>query len=112
MGRNREAPPTVRGGREGALIVAALIVGVAVLSGAYLVKGTVDKALERLDALSASVAETRQAVQNLAQAQARAAAPRQAGPDPARRYTINTTDAPAMGAADARIKLVAFSDFQ
>lgn len=114
MGRNRDAPSSARGGREGAIIIiAALIVGVALAGGGYVVKTTANKTMEKLDALSASVADTKKSVQALAQAQARAAAPpQQTGPDPSRRYTVKTTDAPAQGSADAKIKLVAFSDFQ
>ena len=96
-----------------ASIIAALILGVALVAGAWIVKGAVDKTTAQLNGIKVALADTKDALQNVAQARPAAAPPRRAGrPDPNRRYTLDVKGAPAKGPATAKIKLVEFSDFQ
>lgn len=92
-----------------ALIVAATILGLSILGGAYILVGSVDRATEGIAALGGSLANAAPAA---AQAAPPAAAPRR-GPDPAKAYAVNTKGSPAKGgAANAPVTLVEFSDFQ
>ena len=69
--------------------------------------------MAQLDAIRTGLSDTRQALTTLAQARPAAApTPPRSGPDPDRRYVINTAGAPAIGPATARVKIVEFSDFQ
>lgn len=92
-----------------ALIVAATILGLSILGGAYILVGSVDRATEGIAALGGTLANAAPAA--AAQA-APAPAPRR-GPDPAKAYAVNTKGSPAKGgAANAAVTLVEFSDFQ
>lgn len=92
-----------------ALIVAATILGLSILGGAYILVGSVDRATEGIAALGGTLAKAAPAA---AQAAPPAAAPRR-GPDPAKAYAVNTKGSPARGgAANAPVTLVEFSDFQ
>lgn len=94
-------------------IIAAVIVGASILIGSWLIHASLDRTAEQVNGLRASLSETGKALQAVATAQAKAApAPKRRGPDPNKRYTINTAGAPARGRAGAKITLVAFSDFQ
>ena len=96
-----------------ASIIAALILGVALLGAAWIVKGAVDKTTAQLNGIKVALADTKDALQKVAQARPTAAPARRAGrPDPDRRYTVDTKGSPAKGPATAKIKLVEFSDFQ
>jgi protein-disulfide isomerase len=91
------------------LIVAATILGLSILGGAYILVGSVDRATEGIAALGGTLAKAAPAA---AQAAPPAAAPRR-GPDPAKAYAVNTKGSPARGgAANAPVTLVEFSDFQ
>jgi protein-disulfide isomerase len=91
------------------LIVAATILGLSILGGAYILVGSVDRATEGIAALGGTLAKAAPAA---AQAAPPAAAPRR-GPDPAKAYAVNTKGSPAKGgAANAAVTLVEFSDFQ
>ncbi len=95
-------------------IAAALILGVALVAAAWIVKGAVDKTTVQLSGIKVALADTKDALQKVAQARPAAAPARRAGgrPDPDRRYTVDTKGSPAKGPASAKIKLVEFSDFQ
>ncbi len=86
------------------VILAALILGGAIVAGATLVKQSLDASGEKLDAVIAALEKAPTA--------APAAAPARRGPDPNKRYTTNTKGSPYKGAADGRIEIVEFSDFQ
>ena len=98
----------------GPAIIAALILGVALVASALIVKGAVDKTTAQLSGIKLALVDTQQALQKVAQARPAAApAPARAGrPDPNRNYKINTAGSPAKGPASAKIQLVEFSDFQ
>ena len=94
-----------------ALIVAATILGLSILGGAYILVGSVDRATEGIAALGGTLAKAAPAA-GAAQAAPPAAAPRR-GPDPAKAYAVNTKGSPAKGGdANAVVTLVEFSDFQ
>ncbi len=95
-----------------ASIVAALILGVALVVAAWIVKGAVDKTTVQLSGIKVALADTMGALQKVAQARPAAAPRRGGGPDPNRRYTVATKGAPAKGSTTAKVKLVEFSDFQ
>ena len=92
-------------------IIAALILGIGLVVAAWIVKGAVDKSTAQLSGIKVALADTKEALQKVAQA--RPAAARRGGqPDPNRRYTVNIKGSPAKGPATAKVKLIEFSDFQ
>ena len=94
-------------------IIAALILGIALVVAAWIVKGAVDKTTAQLSGIKVALADTKDALQKVAQARPAAAPARRGGrPDPDRRYTVETKGSPAKGPASAKVKLVEFSDFQ
>ncbi len=94
-------------------VVAAVIVGIAVVGGSYLVSSSLDRVAEQLDGVRADVADLKTALRTAAPARA-AAPPARArrGPDPNVRQTINTAGAPVRGAKTARVTIVEIADFQ
>ncbi len=95
---------------------AAAIVAVAVIAAGVILANSldqftqqVDRAGGRLDEMRAALADARGALGNQQGAPARAA---RRGPDPNRRYTVNTSGAPARGPATAAVTIVEFADFQ
>ena len=92
-----------------ALIVAAMLLGLSILGGAYILVGSVDRATEGIVALGSALAKA-----PAAQAQAAAPTPPpRRGPEPAQAYTVNNKGSPANGGAvHAPVTLVEFSDFQ
>lgn len=95
-------------------LLPSIIISVAIIIGAWSIKSSVDKSVDNLDSIRLALADTKQALQQVASRPAGGAAARPAGgkPDPAKRYTVNTAGAPAKGAATAKVKIVEFSDFQ
>ena len=90
----------------GQALVAALILGVAIIAGALLIRISVDGAARE-------VAGLKEALIHGPGAPAPSQAAAQPGrPDPNRRYSMNTQGAPTKGSADAKLAIVEFSDFQ
>ena len=95
------------------VVLAAVIIGGAVLAGSWMVTSSVNETGSQLDGIKTGLAEASKALQAVAKAQP--AAPSQArrrGPDPNKKYTINTASAPRKGPSGAKVTLVEFSDFQ
>lgn len=111
MSKGKEGAPAPGGPASGGTLVAAVLVAMSFLAGSYMVKSSLDRTGERLDAIADGLAETQQAIKAVAEAQPRPADNRR-GPDPNRRYTISAASAPALGPSDARVKIFEFSDFQ
>jgi len=95
-------------------LLPSIIIGVAIILGAWAIKSSLDKSADNLDSIRLALADTKQALQQVAQARPAAggAAARGGRPDPTKRYTVKTDGAPAKGPASAKVKIVEFSDFQ
>jgi protein-disulfide isomerase len=89
------------------VLVAALILGAALVASALLLRSSIERTATEVAGLKETLAGL-------------AGAPRDAGtaaraagrPDPSRRYAVNTSGAPARGGQDAKLAIVEFSDFQ
>ena len=94
-------------------LLPSIIIGVAIILGAWAIKSSLDKNADNLDSIRLALADTKQALQQVAQARPPAAGAARGGrPDPTKRYTVKTDGAPAKGPASAKVKIVEFSDFQ
>jgi protein-disulfide isomerase len=97
----------------GSRVVAAIVVGVALVIGAWIVGTAMDRQSEQLGAVVGAVgklAEATGAAGGGRPLPQRAEGPQM--PDPSKRYTVDTGSAPIRGSKDAAITIVAFSDFQ
>ncbi len=95
-----------------ALVIASVILGASVIAGGWLIGSALDSASNEL---SETVSDLSDAIASTPQQVAQATPPsptRTNRPDPARHYKIDTKGSPTRGAADAKIELVEFSDFQ
>jgi protein-disulfide isomerase len=94
----------------GPTLVAALIIGVALIGSALVLRAPIERTADGIDGLN----ETLASLQAAAGAPSRAAArPSRPGrPDPSRRYSVKTEGSPQKGAEDAKLAIVEFSDFQ
>jgi hypothetical protein len=100
-------------------LIAAIIVGVAVIVGAVLVANALNRVTTQVNSTAAglqeiktALAEAKTALQATAGAQPARQPPRRRGPDPEKVYTVNTKGAPLKGPQTAKIKIIEFSDFQ
>ncbi len=92
----------------------ALVVGGAILASGFVVKSSLDNTSAQLDEIRNGIVETRQALTAAVRLQKAGAPPSQArrGPDPTKKYTIQTAGRPTKGKAKAKVEIVEFSDFQ
>jgi protein-disulfide isomerase len=93
-------------------IIAAAILGAALVVTGWIVKAAIDNTTEQLSGIKQALADTQGALEKVASARpAGAAAGR--GPDPSRKYTVNTEGTPFKGGLKtAKVEIVEFSDFQ
>ncbi len=92
----------------------ALVVGGAILASGFVIKSSLDNTSAQLEQIRTGIVETRQALN--AAVRVRGATPPAAkgrrGPDPDKKYTIQTAGRPTKGKAKAKVEIVEFSDFQ
>lgn len=91
----------------GALIGAAIILGIAIVGSSFLLSSSLDRASEQFGTAVASVKDFKPA--------AAAAAPTKRNdgrPDPNKVYQVAVGAAPFIGPKDAAVTIVEFSDFQ
>ena len=100
-------------------LVAAVIVAVGFVAGGALVarglsgvSTEVNRAATNLQEIKTALADAKSALQNVARAQPAPQPARRRGPDPNKRYTVDTNGAPKLGPDTAKIQIVEFSDFQ
>jgi protein-disulfide isomerase len=93
-------------------VAAAIVVGVAFLAGSWIVKSGLDGQAEQLAAVVASLGKVEDAVRagGMGRPPQRAEGP--SGPDPSKQHDVNVTGAPIRGDQNAKVTIVAFSDFQ
>ena len=93
------------------LVLAAVVLGAAILGGSFLIKSSLDAGTGELAGVRTSLDEVQGALQAAGRPTA-AAAPRRRGPDPDKAYTVSTAGSPAKGVETAKVTVVEFSDFQ
>ncbi len=93
------------------IFAAAIVLAIAVVVGAFLVKSGIDSAAERLVGVETAVNQATVALQR-AVAPAPAPPARPTGPDPNRRYELPIGDSPTLGVETAKVTIFEFSDFQ
>ncbi len=95
------------------LIVAALILGLAIVAGAFVVKGSLDAGVAELAEVRTALDDVQSAIESAgAPAPTRQAAARPRRPDPRKRYDIDVGPSPARGPKNAPVTIVEWSDFQ
>jgi protein-disulfide isomerase len=93
--------------RNSVSIVAALIIGTAVVVGALLIRSSLERTTREIAAVEEALREI-----ELAGGPPTRAPTRSARPDPNRRYSVDTQGSPVTGNPQAKLAIVAFSDFQ
>jgi protein-disulfide isomerase len=97
----------------GALIVAAIVIGLSIVTGSFMLKTAQDESSERLSAVLGEMQALTAKIAAAPAAQGRAAAPARAGrPDPEKVYKVALGDSPSKGPKTAKVKIVEWSDFQ
>ena len=103
------------GGSGGQTLGAAALIGVAVIAAGLILANSLDRVTQQIDRTAGGLDEIRAAVVDAKDALGNLqAAPSNArkGPDPNKRYTVNTKGAPSVGPETAAVTIVEFSDFQ
>lgn len=91
------------------LVVAAVVLAVALVASALVVRGPLEQGVAELSRLNDGLSALRAAAPP---APAPPAAARPTRPDPKRHYAVSTKGSPSKGNPEAQIALVEFSDFQ
>jgi protein-disulfide isomerase len=92
------------------IFVAAIVLALALVVAAFLVKSGIDSAAERLTGIENAVTQAAAALERAMGPPPQAARP--AGPDPSKRYNLPVGDSPTLGVETARVTIFEFSDFQ
>jgi protein-disulfide isomerase len=91
-----------------ALVIAAVILGLAVVGSSYMVTSSLDRASGEIIRVANSVGEFKPTPA----AAAAAPAARPGRPDPSKVYKVAVGEAPTKGPKNAKVQIVEFSDFQ
>ena len=92
-------------------VVAALVLGVAILGGSYMITRALDQGTRELQGVHEALAAVQEALDS-ATGGARRAAARPSRPDPGEEYEVSLDGAPVRGPQDAAVTIVEFGDFQ
>jgi protein-disulfide isomerase len=96
----------------GPLIVAALILGVAVLAASFVVRSSLDAGTEELAGVREALGEVQVVLEEATGGNGGRAEARPQRPDPGERHQVSVDGAPVRGSADAKVTIVEFGDFQ
>ena len=95
------------------VVVAALILGVCMIGGAYMVSVSIDRVTGQIPEFESAMKSIQTAVAARGGPAPAAPAPtRRRGPDPNKIYTLASAGAPFKGPVDAKVTVVEFADFQ
>ncbi len=94
------------------VVVAALILGVCMIGGAYMVSGSIDRVTGHIPEFENAMKSLQTAVAAKGGSAPAAPARRRGGPDPSKVYTLASAGAPFKGPVDAKITVFEFADFQ
>lgn len=93
-------------------IGAAVVIGLAFLAGSWMIKSGLDRQAEGLTVVAASLGELDDAMRAGGGGRPPQRAEGPSGPDPAKEHAVDVSTAPIRGDKDAKVTVVAFSDFQ
>jgi protein-disulfide isomerase len=97
----------------GSIIVASIVLGLSVVTGAFIIKTSIDTGATQLGAVLGEMQDLSAKIAAAPVGQQPAARPsRPNRPDPSKVYDVEIGKAPARGPASAPIKIVEWSDFQ
>ena len=97
------------------VVVAAMILGVCMLGGSFLLSQSVDRMTAQIPKIEASINSLQTALAAASAAgptKAAEPAKRRRGPDPDKVYTVAIAGNATKGPANAKVTVVEFSDFQ
>jgi protein-disulfide isomerase len=96
----------------GPFIVAALILGVAVLAGSFVVRSSLDAGTEELAGVREALGEVQAVLEDATGNGGGRAEARPQRPDPGERHEVALDGAPLRGPESAKVTIVEFADFQ
>jgi protein-disulfide isomerase len=96
----------------GSRVVAAIVVGVALVIGSWIVGTSMDRQAVQIGAVAAAVGQLDEGVRAIGAPPGRPRAEAPALPDPDKRHTVEVGSAPVRGGKDAQVTIIEFSDFQ
>jgi len=97
----------------GSIIIAAIVLSLAIVTGAFIVKSSLDASSQQLAAVLGEIQETNAKIAAAPSGNAAPARPaRPNRPDPEKKYEVEIGNSPAKGPDSAPVKIVEWSDFQ
>ena len=96
----------------GPLVVAALILGAAVLAASFVVRSSLDAGTEELAGVREALGEVQLVLEEATGGDGPRAEARAQRPDPGERHAVDVAGAPVLGPEGAKVTIVEFGDFQ